>query len=663
MFDCCGSGQIQLCVQQIARTSDEARHLHINNCVRPAAKDSRPPDAGPGGYEVAENFAPGAGREKKNSAPHDQGRASGVPAQASHRSAGSQLGRGALLRESLPVLPQGEAASPCTADGVPMSTRLLWSAPGIRQASRSCDPACDPSKPEASATLPQEPEWVSVAVDADDNPAFVPDACQLADDLPSVEWGTGLVRVLLVASSSSASGSVRSEAPATAGPAVGCGIGGGTPARSGLDGALRVEQWCRSCGIKDVTLLALPASQDAAASRRQLQDAAQAISERCQPGDTCVLHLALAGLDATLCGDDVAEPQAGAAFPARFAAAEGEGEASLLRRLPERTTVVCLGDSPSVASLLGLGEAALSGLADRPLKVVLFLISPGVSACDVNSPVDDGAAADAAATPCADDPSVESAASASPASTVSPCPAASRSAGICATALLRAADALSLADGPCSLSCRDVLAEVGEQVADLATAAGLPAPHVLLRGHPAEATAGDVLWPIAAAPRNKAIGTSKASDASTPVRATASSPASTPSPSLKARPLAGSPFAGGGTPDRASRIRSCTPPEIERLSPCARSGAPRNGSSHGRRRAGSAGGHQRAMPTSLGGLAKVLTGGAVSSDGVMLAPDCGASQRRRGGSTRGRRACTGTSERDPASNAAAHAPSASFAQG
>merc|ERR1739848_822686 len=80
--------------------------------------------------------------------------------------------------------------------------------------------------------------------------------------------------------------------------------------------------------------------------------------------------------------------------------------------------------------------------------------------------------------------------------------------GISAAALLRAFDALSFVDGPCSLSCRDVLTEVGEQAQDLATEACMPLPRISVHGHPCNNTAADIRWPIAPQTRNRApVGT------------------------------------------------------------------------------------------------------------------------------------------------------------
>lgn len=71
---------------------------------------------------------------------------------------------------------------------------------------------------------------------------------------------------------------------------------------------------------------------------------------------------------------------------------------------------------------------------------------------------------------------------------------------LCSSALLRAADALSLADGPCSLSCQEFFAEMEDQAQDLAAAFGVPLS-ATLAAYPDDSVAQSVRWPIAAAPR------------------------------------------------------------------------------------------------------------------------------------------------------------------
>merc|ERR1719326_2419785 len=78
---------------------------------------------------------------------------------------------------------------------------------------------------------------------------------------------------------------------------------------------------------------------------------------------------------------------------------------------------------------------------------------------------------------------------------------------LCANAMLRAADALSLADGPCSLSCDDFFQELADQAGEISAATKIPAPQAVLRVHPSDENVATVArWPIAALPRNKMKG-------------------------------------------------------------------------------------------------------------------------------------------------------------
>lgn len=71
---------------------------------------------------------------------------------------------------------------------------------------------------------------------------------------------------------------------------------------------------------------------------------------------------------------------------------------------------------------------------------------------------------------------------------------------ISVAAIMRTADALSLANGPCSLTCADFFAEMEDQVHGLADDVGLDTPAVAFAAHPREGLAGLVRWPIAARP-------------------------------------------------------------------------------------------------------------------------------------------------------------------
>lgn len=184
-------------------------------------------------------------------------------------------------------------------------------------------------------------------------------------------------------------------------------------------------------------------------SSEDVKKAIQCLTARCKASDVCIVILV--GLPASC------------TFPN---APGGASTASLWREIPLRVTFVCMADSVSSMRLLGFDANTMVSLKADALRVVLFLCS-----CHQEADL------------LASEPQRD----------------------VCARALLRAADALSLADGPCSLSCADVLAEVGEQARDLAAMAGWPPPRITLEAHPGDKLAGAVRWPIAAKPRNEAV--------------------------------------------------------------------------------------------------------------------------------------------------------------
>lgn len=74
---------------------------------------------------------------------------------------------------------------------------------------------------------------------------------------------------------------------------------------------------------------------------------------------------------------------------------------------------------------------------------------------------------------------------------------------LCNMAMLQAADALSLADGPCKLTCLDFFQEMMEQAEDLAGDWGLPKPKPFLKSLP-ENSIANTRWPLSRAPRELA---------------------------------------------------------------------------------------------------------------------------------------------------------------
>lgn len=166
--------------------------------------------------------------------------------------------------------------------------------------------------------------------------------------------------------------------------------------------------------------------------------AARDLGRRCEPGDICVVCL-----DGFAAG-----VTAGVNTP--FPQAIG---AKLLESLPSYVVVVAIVGSREDSEVLRL-QTAITGSA-RMLRAVEIGIYPGGG-----------------------------------------------QQRLCFSSVLRAADALSLADAPCSLSCRAFFDEVAEQAQDAAAAKGAPVPHADFRAYPETFAADSVRWPIAKKPHN-----------------------------------------------------------------------------------------------------------------------------------------------------------------
>ncbi|CAE8603351.1 unnamed protein product, partial [Polarella glacialis] len=258
----------------------------------------------------------------------------------------------------------------------------------------------------------------------------------------SSTYGCGTSRVFLAAAATGARGGGRS---------------GGSQ-----DSVARIENWCRRCGLDDVTVLGDSCEDRVDALKASLRTLVQ----RCQPGDT--FTLLLAGLDALGLSQGPAPEETGGE----------EGPVPLLdwsfwAALPPHVTVVCISDSRKAC--LRLGETAAAAVQTAKVGGAPRIISFRVSRPDGEGPETDATAAQLWAS-------------------------------LCATAMVRAADALSLADGPCKLSCADFFAEMTEQARDLADEWGLPQPDVLLQGSPDDSMATTARWPLAAAPKELGRG-------------------------------------------------------------------------------------------------------------------------------------------------------------
>eukprot|EP00928_Gymnodinium_smaydae_P080292 TRINITY_DN64010_c0_g1_i1.p1 TRINITY_DN64010_c0_g1~~TRINITY_DN64010_c0_g1_i1.p1 ORF type:complete len:841 (-),score=187.78 TRINITY_DN64010_c0_g1_i1:81-2603(-) len=344
-----------------------------------------------------------------------------------------------------------------------------------------------------------------------------------------------------------------------------------------LDGAQRLESWCRRCGIDDITLLSLSVERrDAAAALSELRAAIKALCARCRPGDACVLQLS--GLQA-LGVDGVTGPP------------EPETSTSTAR-LPAGSTLVVVADAPDWRELAGL-EAQESehcfvwcvlGAADRDSDVRW---RPEVTA----------------------------------------------------SAMLRAADALSLADGPCALTCADFFEELSEQVREMtACTAGSPSPQITLGAQLPSGIAGgagEVPWPLAARSRSLFVtggeGSSESSACRRPLKQLQQTAQASP---LKGAGAKRGNFETGGAELRAAGVGEVLPvvpmpratedadpvgaavpsalPDVPSL-PGGGEAAEADGA---KRPSGSSGGERtrrrsglRGMPTDLGGLSALLTGG------------------------------------------------------
>lgn len=162
--------------------------------------------------------------------------------------------------------------------------------------------------------------------------------------------------------------------------------------------------------------------------------------------------------------------------------------------------------------------------------------------------------------------------------------------GLVVRSMLRAAESLSLADGPCLLHCGDVFKEMCEQVCDYTGNPQDFTDHNLkLLALPEEETARKVRWPLAAMPQNWQKGASKIAMLPTP----AATPYD-PSPRNSKKPSA-----------RASSQESNNRSSSSNSRP-AKTEKPKAG------RSSSAG--ARPMPQNLQGLSMLLSGGIRKSD-------------------------------------------------
>jgi hypothetical protein len=395
------------------------------------------------------------------------------------------------------------------------------------------------------------------------------------------DWGTGSVHVLLL-SNGGAAGAGSSSFPDAA-------------------KAARIEQWCRRCNIDDVTFPVVETEQDSAPVSEQLKHILTVpMLARTRPGDTWFIHAAgiEEGVSNDMHTDGNVDTIGGAVSPfvedSPAAGIQEQAKVAVpLELLPPHVTIVCLTDSERSLERLGLQESRLTSLADHTFRIVVMMLLPS-----------------------------------DPISTSVP-----QRGDLCANSMLRAADALSLADGPCGLTCDDFFQELADQACELSAAIRIPVPQVVLKAHPMEDNlAAAIRWPIAALPHNKSKGgitlSNAAMEFSMPVSESREHPAPTfvadfglafssmtPEASRQPSPqpvAAADPHPAQKRSNSSHLLPRSSWPSPPRAAERRRSGSTRADKVVSReyRESRSASG-SRAMPTNLSGLSAMLTGGGL----------------------------------------------------
>ena len=185
-----------------------------------------------------------------------------------------------------------------------------------------------------------------------------------------------------------------------------------------------------------------------AADVRQFGESAMSFAECCQPGDTCALILS--GMSAFEIPEEERIEVSGTAGAAILS--------DFWQSLPRGMTVVIMADSDEIFA----GTDFEDIVATKDLKLLVFALAFDEEVSDT-----------------------------------------SRS-SLCNMGMLQAADALSLADGPCKLTCLDFFQEMVEQAEDLAEDLGLPKPKPFLKCLPESSLASNTRWPLSRAPRELA---------------------------------------------------------------------------------------------------------------------------------------------------------------
>mmetsp|Transcript_70749 Transcript_70749/g.229866 ORF Transcript_70749/g.229866 Transcript_70749/m.229866 type:complete len:775 (-) Transcript_70749:32-2356(-) len=469
-FNCCSSAQLQRCAQGPAPIPSEAR-LNVGE-VRPLlpanrhSRDSRgrAPDperhrAAPSSRHLAadQQGLDGFGRrDPPQKSLSDHGGRFGGSLQPP---TASQLSAAPMMKQPL-RLPG--AASHGGLEESPMHT------PVSPSARLQVTEAMQPQAATATALQPQQQQPRRKL-----SPVRGPGTKKEQASKERALWGSGTRRVLV----------------------AGISEDGGVGKHTFEEGSEKLAGWCRECGIDDVSILALSGTsfpdsgETCPDDAQQLRSALQDMSSRCQPGDTCFLHLA--GLDALLATAVGAGEQADGQQVSPLAGG-GEGDAGQCRQakqpaapicvgflnsLPSHVTLVCVVDAPcdddEVAVFSDAAAAVASEAEGTDRRIRIIIQSVGLAALLKSSEE------------CESSDSAEM-------------NARRRSSALCVAAVMRTVDALSLADGVCSLTCGDFFSEMEDQVRGLAAATRMRVPDVFMKAHPQATVAELVQWPIAA---------------------------------------------------------------------------------------------------------------------------------------------------------------------
>lgn len=224
-----------------------------------------------------------------------------------------------------------------------------------------------------------------------------------------------------------------------------CGSQGNDEKDKSQDLLEQLRQWCQLCKVDEVDTVLLP--QDAAGGSRLLADALTALGAKSQSGDVCVLILAeLMSTQLFLNGGSGVQAMASRHL--------------FLSTLPPRLTVVCISDSASTLESIGLGASTLAASWDANLRAIVMSLAFEEAAADRGS--------------------------------------------LLLQTLHHMKRSLSLAEGPCGLTCAAFFEELTDQAFDIAAKASLSPPALSMHAHPSEKLPSIVRWPVAALPLNGA---------------------------------------------------------------------------------------------------------------------------------------------------------------